>query len=84
MTLRRSRRPFPEVRMIAVRPVARTVQSLTLFALPHGGQRVARRNAWASMSAESAWARSRRVAELAMQRALTTSGANAVREHATR
>ena len=67
------------------RPVARTVQSLALFALPHGGQRVARRNAWASMSAESAWARSRREAELAMQRALSTSDRpEATREHATR
>jgi hypothetical protein len=56
--------------MIAVRPVTRTVQSLALLALPHGGQRAARRNAWASMSAETAWARSRREAELAMRRAL--------------
>ncbi|MDX6199592.1 MAG: hypothetical protein QOJ79_2743 [Actinomycetota bacterium] len=63
--------------MLAVRPVTRTVQSLTLFALPHGGQRAARRNAWASMSAEAAWARSRREAELAMQRALAGQGAPA-------
>lgn len=58
--------------MLAVRPVTRTVQSLALLAVPHGGQRMARRNAWASMSAEAAWARSRREAELAMQRALAT------------
>ncbi|MDT7539798.1 MAG: hypothetical protein QOI82_3383 [Actinomycetota bacterium] len=64
--------------MLAVRPVTRTVQSLALFALPHGGQRVARRNAWASMSAEAAWARSRREAELAMQRALAAQDAPAV------
>ncbi|MDT7573469.1 MAG: hypothetical protein QOE05_3643 [Actinomycetota bacterium] len=68
-----------------VRPMARTVQSLALFALPHGGQRVARRNAWASMSAEATWARSRREAELALQRALTASDRPAeLREHATR
>jgi hypothetical protein len=71
--------------MIAVRPVTRTVQSLALLALPHGGQRVARHNAWASMSAESLWARNRREAELAMQRALTAQTPPATeREHATR
>jgi hypothetical protein len=71
--------------MIAVRPVTRTVQSLTLLALPHGGQRVARRNAWSSMSADATWARSRREAELALQRAVTTQNQPAAeREHATR
>ena len=71
--------------MHAVRPVARTVQSLALLALPHGGQRVARQNAWAATSAEAAWARSRREAELALQRAVTARTQPAPdREHATR
>ena len=71
--------------MIAVRPMARTVQSLALFALPHGGQRVARRNAWVSMSSETAWAKSRREAELALHRAISAAaGTTATREHATR
>ena len=37
---------------------------------PHGGQRVARRNAWASMSTDSARARARREADAAMAVAL--------------
>ena len=75
---------FFEVRMLAVRPVTRTVQSLALFALPHGGQRAARRNAWASMSAESAWARSRREADLALQRAISASARSAATEDRAR
>jgi len=68
-----------------VRPVTRTVQSLALLALPHGGQRVARSNAWAATSAETAWARSRREAELAMHRALSAqTQPPAERESATR
>lgn len=43
-----------------------TLESLALAVLPHGGQRSARRNAWASMSADVAWARHRREAEAAM------------------
>jgi hypothetical protein len=34
-----------------MRPFTRAVQLLVLLALPHGGQQVARRNAWASMAA---------------------------------
>ncbi|MBK5305332.1 MAG: hypothetical protein JJD92_01445 [Frankiaceae bacterium] len=56
--------------MRAVHPVTRAVQSAALLALPHGGQRIARRNAWVATSAEAAWARNRREAELALQRAL--------------
>ena len=71
--------------MLAVRPVARTVQSLALLALPHGGQRAARQNAWASMSADAAWARNRREAWLAIDRAAgTPDRSTGLREHATR
>ena len=56
--------------MYAVRRTTRAAQSLALLALPHGGQRVARRNAWASMSADATWARNRREAWLALDRAL--------------
>ena len=46
-----------------------TLESLFLTVLPHGGQRSARRNAWASMSADAAWARNRREADSALERA---------------
>ena len=47
-----------------------TLESLFLTVLPHGGQRSARRNAWASMSSDAALARSRREADAAMNRAV--------------
>jgi hypothetical protein len=46
-----------------------TLESIVLTVMPHGGQRSARRNAWASMSSDAAWARGRRDAEAAMDRA---------------
>ena len=55
-------------------PLTRTalnVQSLVMAVVPHGGQRSARRNAWASMSSDAARARARREADLAMDRART-------------
>jgi hypothetical protein len=57
----------------AVRRTSRTVQQLTLLALPHGGQQAARRNAWASMAADSARARARREADAAMDRAVAVA-----------
>jgi hypothetical protein len=54
----------------AVTRTATTVQTLFLTALPHGGQRSARRNAWASMSTDAARARGRREADVAMDRAV--------------
>ena len=45
------------------------VQDLLLTALPDGGQRVARRNAWAGMSADAARGRARREAEDALSSA---------------
>ena len=42
------------------------LQTLALTVLPHGGQRSARKNAWAAMSADSALARSRREVEAAV------------------
>ncbi len=41
-------------------------QRAVLTALPHGGQKVARRNAWASLSADAAMARARGEAEAAL------------------
>ena len=55
---------------------ASRLQDLTLVLLPHGGQRSARRNAWAAMSADAALARGRREAEVAV------AAAAARREHA--
>ena len=57
------------------------VQSLALAALPHGGQRSARRNAWASMSADAARARARRDAEAAVAGAVARSTRQAARAH---
>ena len=54
-----------------LRRTSSAVQALSLFAVPHGGQRRARRNAWASMSADAALARSRREAEAAMGRSIS-------------
>ena len=48
----------------------RTLETVLLTVLPHGGQRDARRNAWAAMSADSQLARQRREADVAMDRAL--------------
>ena len=50
-------------------PLPRTasrLQALLLLAVPHGGQAVARRNAWAGMSADAARGRERRQAEHAL------------------
>ena len=50
-------------------PLPRTasrVQSLLMLAVPHGGQAVARRNAWAGMSAAAARSRERSQAESAL------------------
>lgn len=52
---------------------ATTLQSLAVAVLPHGGQRSARRNAWAAMSSDAVRARARREADLAMSRAIAMS-----------
>ena len=49
--------------------LSRTAQTLLMTVAPHGGQRLARRNAWASMSQDAVVARARREAEAAMDRA---------------
>jgi hypothetical protein len=57
---------------VSVPFLARTatqVQTLAMTLVPHGGQGVARRNAWAAMSADAGVARSRREADLAMAHA---------------
>jgi hypothetical protein len=52
------------------------VQELVLAALPYGGQRTARRNAWTAMAQDAARARARRdalaVLAAAQRRALRT------------
>ena len=55
--------------MYTVTRTALNVQSLVMAVVPHGGQRSARRNAWASMSSDAVRARARREADLAMSRA---------------
>lgn len=52
---------------------AATAQQLLLQTLPHGGQRGARRNAWASMSSDAAMARARREAAAALAVATAAS-----------
>lgn len=47
-----------------------TVQDLLLLAVPGGGQRTARHNAWAGMSADSARSRARCEAEAALEVAI--------------
>ena len=61
--------------------MVRKLESLLMTVLPHGGQRSARRNAWASMSADAARARHRREADAAMERAAVHAQA---RERAAR
>jgi hypothetical protein len=46
-----------------------TGQAALMFVLPHGGQNLARRNAWASMATDVARARARTEAADAMTRA---------------
>ena len=42
------------------------VQALLMTALPSGGQRTARRNAWAGMASDAARSRAQREADLAL------------------
>jgi hypothetical protein len=55
---------FPS--LTALQRTAGQLQSLALTVVPHGGQRSARRNAWAAMSADAIQARARREAEAAV------------------
>jgi hypothetical protein len=52
-------------------------QATLLFLLPHGGQNLARRNAWASMSVDAGRARARREAAAAMTLAAAAQAASA-------
>jgi hypothetical protein len=54
-----------------------TSQSTLLFVLPHGGQNLARRNAWASMSVDAGRARARREAAAALTLAAASHAASA-------
>ena len=51
------------------------LETLFLTVLPHGGQRSARQNAWASMSSDNARAKARRDADAAMERAVARTAA---------
>jgi hypothetical protein len=51
-----------------------TGQAALLFVLPHGGQNLARRNAWASMSVDAARARARREADAVLGAAVARGG----------
>ena len=54
-------------RVLTPRPAAvHVLQTAVLALLPHGGQRAARRNAWAGMSSDAATARARREADRAL------------------
>ena len=62
--------------------LARTASLTTtvlLAALPHGGQRTARRNAWASMSTDATRARGRREADAALAQSACRAQARSVR-----
>ena len=63
-----------------VRRTAAVSQQLLMAALPHGGQRVARRNAWASMAADAALTRARREAAEAMDWAIAQAELPAPRQ----
>ena len=62
-----------------VRRAAAGLADLTVTALPHGGQRGARRNAWASMAADSTRARLRDEAQLAVDRSLAKTSRHEAR-----
>jgi hypothetical protein len=53
------------------------VQSLLMTAVPSGGQRTARRNAWAGMVADAARSRAQREADVALALAHETAAARA-------
>ena len=53
--------------------IAPLVQDLLLSALPGGGQRTARRNAWSGMSADASRSRARRDAEASLEVAVRTA-----------
>ena len=65
-------RPIPQIRthhvLDSVRWAAETVVDLSAAALPHGGQRGSRRNAWAAMVHDAAVARTRDEALEAVER----------------
>src|SRR4051812_22454398 len=71
-TLRTETTPPSEVRMSVTQLLHRTTsssQAALLLVLPHGGQNLARRNAWASMSVDADRARARTEAADALSRA---------------
>jgi hypothetical protein len=55
------------------RRTASTSQAAFLLVLPNGGQNLARRNAWGSMSVDATRARARREAALAFAEAARTA-----------
>lgn len=63
---------------MALTPV---VRHLLMTALPAGGQRTARRNAWAGMVADAARSRAQREADLALAAATELATARAAVRH---
>jgi hypothetical protein len=59
----------------------RTTRDLAMTLLPHGGQRAARQNAWAGMSADLAMSRARREAESVMELAIQRAHHRTYDEH---
>ena len=55
-----------------VRSATRALQGVALLTFPHGGQHVARRNAWAAMSDSSARTRAHHAAAAALASAGTS------------
>jgi hypothetical protein len=72
--------PSPSPLSRALTRNATNLQSFVLTVLPHGGQRSARRNAWASMSQDAVRARAQRDADAAMELALDRAAARERRQ----
>jgi hypothetical protein len=68
-------RPPLSTLLAALSSSAAAAELLVLTVLPHGGQQVSRRNAWAAMATDTARARARREAATAMQAAVDAASA---------
>ncbi len=69
--------PLPALPLAAVTRTRHLAVTALLAVAPHGGQRTARRNAWAGMSAGAAVARARREADEALRAASAVGEARA-------
>lgn len=69
---------FPPLTLASLARTTGQLQTAALAVLPHGGQRSARRNAWAAMSSDAAQARARYDAERALDHAVARAGHRSV------